>query len=103
MKSCRCLIAVAGLTLTLNVMADPLPFPQKDIIEGQYIVTLKSRHAPGTVATAMGIKTIFTYEKAINGFAAILPEEVLTQLKKDSRVLSIEPDKIIRANAVTWG
>ncbi|HXH73534.1 MAG TPA: S8 family serine peptidase [Bacteriovoracaceae bacterium] len=46
---------------------------------------------------------MFTYRNAINGFAATIPEAVFKRLKKDASILQIEPDKIVRANAVTWG
>lgn len=103
MKSELHLVVFSSLVITMTAQSDSTPFPEKDIVPGQYIVRLKPTNQPSTFATDFGINTLFTYNKAINGFAAVIPNAIYNRLKKDPRVLNIEPDKIVRANAVTWG
>lgn len=85
-----------------------IAFPVKDLIPGQYIVSIGANEIPEEVATAYGLIPKFIYRKAIYGFSAIVPPDVYDVLLKDIRVVKIEQDKIVRANeieelAVTWG
>lgn len=82
-------------TLTATAAVETIP--------GRYIVHIKNEHVPDIVARALGIKVNFFYRKAINGFAANIPDEVLQRLKNDSRVFKVEPDLVAKANALPWG
>ena len=83
-------------------------FGSSDIIPGQFIVNLGPDQTPEIVARNYQLKPFYIYRKAINGFAASIPQNVLNLLLKDLRVIKIEEDKIVSTNdveefAVTWG
>lgn len=70
-------------------------------IEGQYIIVLKPNLSKSTaqMATEMAatyqLENEFVYGTVLSGFAAKVPAERLNELKNDSRVKYIEPDRII--------
>jgi len=79
---------------------------------GRYIVTLRDSVAnPAAVARQhvglLGGSVSHVYSHALKGYAASLPQALLTTLLADSRVLRIEPDSIMHADATqtgaTWG
>ena len=78
-----------------------------DAIEGSYIVTVKSGKNPKTVASDKRASTKFVYRDAVNGFAAQLSDAQVASLRKDSRVASVEQDRVVTADATqanaTWG
>ncbi len=93
----------------------------QDEIPGQYIVVMRDEVTrPGNVAvraaatertmavvSRLGGEILFTYEYAINGFAAQLSDEALAVLTDDPDVAFIEPDHIISISGsqspATWG
>ena len=79
---------------------------------GRYIVTLRDSVAdPAAVARQhaglLGGRVSQVYSHALKGYAATLPQVLLTRLIADPRVLSIEADGIMRADTTqtgaTWG
>ena len=77
-----------------------------------YIVVFKEsvKNVPevaSEMARTHGAAMGFTYEHAIKGFSATIPEARLAQLKNDPRVESVEPDLLVTAFQTTiyfpWG
>lgn len=92
-----------------------------DIVPGQYIVVLRDEITrPGnagiraaalqrTLATVSraGGEILYTYEHALNGFAAQIPDEILDELATDPDVAFVEPDHYITVQdsqrPAVWG
>jgi subtilisin family serine protease len=92
-----------------------------DVVPGQYIVVLRDEIArPGRTAVRaaaaqrtmevvkrFGGEILYTYEYALNGFAAQLSDEALELLTDDPDVAFIEPDHVITLNdsqnPAVWG
>ncbi len=81
-------------------------------IPGQYIIVFKEgvTDAPGLarrLTAANGGSLLFTYEHAIKGFAAKLPDAAATALRNNPNVAYVEQDQVMRAIATqsnaTWG
>ncbi|MFJ3161183.1 S8 family peptidase [Streptomyces kanasensis] len=81
--------------------------PAAQEIKGRYIVTLKAGADPAGLAKGESVRTRHVYRKVLNGFAADLNATQLDELRRDSRVLSIEEDQKISASATQtnapWG
>jgi subtilisin family serine protease len=84
------------------------------LIPDRYIVTFKASVSNAAVASARsaararGARVHFDYGRAIDGFAATLPPAVVSALREDPRVRSIEPDYLVHASelgpgAGSWG
>jgi subtilisin family serine protease len=76
-------------------------------IAGRFIVTLRERISPSSVARDHGIRPDFVYTHALNGFAGPISDAARQGLLRDNRVVRVEPDGIAtvvttEANA-TWG
>ncbi|MGH9277637.1 MAG: S8 family serine peptidase [Acidimicrobiales bacterium] len=82
------------------------------VIPNQYIVVFR----PGTPGVAdlaqritnqNGGQVTYTYEHALQGFAAVLPDHALEGIRRNPNVTSIEPDTVAVADDVqspaTWG
>lgn len=93
---------------------------ETDIVPDQYIVVLRddvTRPAADTVRAAAqrtmtmvdqgGGRILYTYETALNGFAAQIPPETVADLEADPDVEFVEPDRIITVadsqNPAPWG
>ncbi len=106
------------------VEAPPPPPPVAgDVVPGQYIVVLKdaqirAANAPdgeadppevvaAQVVNAFGGEVLYTYDSALSGFAAELPEEAVTELAQNPDVDYIEPDTVVTIQVTqpnaTWG
>ncbi|MFZ9427737.1 MAG: S8 family serine peptidase, partial [Ilumatobacteraceae bacterium] len=69
-----------------------------DIIPGQYIIRLRSGSslaAKSSVLSILGNGVMATYSAAFPGYAATLDATQVKQLKSNSAVLSIEPNRIV--------
>jgi subtilisin family serine protease len=83
------------------------------IVPGRWIIEFQPGVAdpPGLARrlTAMaGAKLHFVYGAALSGFAAALPPQAVAALRRNPNVLSIEPDRYVRASggsaaAASWG
>ncbi|MEU3450767.1 S8 family peptidase [Streptomyces thermolilacinus] len=95
--------------------AEPAPAPLLKVaeapaaqeIKGRYIVTLKAGADAAGLAKSESVKTRHLYRNVLNGFAADLSPTQLEELRRDSRVLSIEEDQKVTATATQtnapWG
>ena len=85
--------------------------PREGVIPGQYIVVLDQEGVRNPTAVARehaqryGAEVLYTYQYAIKGFAARLPERRLEQVRADERVVYVEPDQTaeIAAQTLPWG
>ena len=79
----------------------PLSVGQGTVIPNQYIVVLKSTSAQDVQTSAIntleasGGKLVFQYGAALNGFAAILPDNALLALRQNPQVDYIEADQVV--------
>jgi subtilisin len=67
--------------------------------ENRYIVLLadstsNAMQTTSDIASAVDITPTHVYEHVFNGFAAVIPDDQLDDLKQDPRVLAIEPDAV---------
>ncbi len=85
------LIAVASVFFGSTVAAGPRS--RGDVIPGRYIVVSVEGAAPAAVAADHGLARIHTYQYALNGFAAVIPQQALDALTRDPRVAFVEPDR----------
>ncbi|MCX6878249.1 MAG: S8 family peptidase [Verrucomicrobia bacterium] len=63
------------------------------VIPGRYIVMLQPGQDPHGVAATHGVKPDHVYDTAVQGFADTLSEARLEALRRDRRVLVVEPDR----------
>lgn len=100
---------VLAPTLTSTTTASP--------IKNQYIVVLQAgsdlpAQAAAAIAKQHGGQVLFTYNRAIRGFAVRIPEQAtsafLTAMQKNPQVSYVEEDTLMQANTITqsnpvWG
>jgi subtilisin family serine protease len=105
-------LACAGLVLAQEETPTPGQGqgPPEGVIPGQYIVVLEEGvRDPTAVARAHaqrhGAEVLYTYQYAIKGYAARIPEQRLDEVRADERVAYVEPDKTaeITAQTLPWG
>jgi aqualysin 1 len=84
--------------------------PPEDVIPGQYIVVLEEGVRDPTAvarehAQGYGAQVLHTYQYAIKGYAARIPDQRLDRVRADGRVAYVEADQTMRAEAQTipWG
>lgn len=104
MRRVSTLLAVVGAMLLLYVggaLAQP-PTPTQNIAD-RYIVVLKDSVAhPAAVANeharAYGLQLRFVYSSALEGYAAVFPNDrALQRVRNDARVDYVEPDGVVSA------
>ena len=71
-------------------------------VAGHYIVTVAGASARA-VAASVHATPRHVYDAALTGFAAALDSRQLARLRHDPRVVRIEQDAVVHANAVPWG
>lgn len=100
---------VLAPTLTSTTTASP--------IKNQYIVVLQAgsdlpAQAAAAIAKQHGGQVLFTYNRAIRGFAVRIPEQAtsafLTAMQKNPQVSYVEEDTLMQTNTITqsnpvWG
>lgn len=100
---------VLAPTLTSTTTASP--------IKNQYIVVLQTgsdlpAQAAAAIAKQHGGQVLFTYNRAIRGFAVRIPEQAtsafLTAMQKNPQVSYVEEDTLMQTNTITqsnpvWG
>ncbi|AOT57275.1 S8 family peptidase [Streptomyces fradiae] len=108
-------LALSPTLASAATAAEPAPAPLLKVaqapadqeIKGRYIVTLKPGADPAGLAKEDKVKTRHLYRDVLNGFAADLSAAQLDELRRDSRVLSIEEDQKVAATATQtnapWG
>jgi subtilisin family serine protease len=85
--------------------------PPQGAIPGRYIVVFDEGEVKDPTAVARehaqrhGAEVLYTYQYAIEGYAARLPQARLDEVRADGRVAYIEPDQTVYAEAQTlpWG
>ncbi|MFI5545160.1 S8 family peptidase [Streptomyces sp. NPDC051815] len=97
---------------------EPTPAPlvtTANAIPGSYIVTLAASADPAEIAESVGVRAKFTYETALNGFAATLTDRQLKAVRETCGVQSVTQDATVtgppvpangvmtKAPAATWG
>lgn len=68
-----------------------------DVVPGRFIVTLRDGASPAAVARDHGVSPDYVYTRALNGFAGAMSDAARSGLLRDSRVVAIEQDQIMRA------
>ncbi|MFD3353479.1 S8 family peptidase [Streptomyces fradiae] len=108
-------LALSPTLASAATAAEPVPAPLLTVaqapadqeIKGRYIVTLKAGADPAGLAKEDKVRTRHLYRDVLNGFAADLSAAQLDELRRDSRVLSIEEDQKVAATATQtnapWG
>jgi aqualysin 1 len=85
--------------------------PPEGVIPGQYIVVFEEGEVrdPTAVARAHaqrhGAEVLYTYQYALEGYAARIPDQRLDEVRNDERVAYVEPDQTVEATAqsLPWG
>jgi aqualysin 1 len=85
--------------------------PPEGVVPGRYIVVFDEGEVRDPTAVARehaqrhGAEVLFSYQYAIEGYAARLPEGRLDEVRADERVDYVEPDQTMRAEAqaLPWG
>lgn len=107
-----CTLAAASLVPLTATSTQAAPAPVRAGGPLDVIVTLAPSADASRVATHLvaqrGGEVTQVYEHALNGFAATLTDALLTLLRSDSRVLSIELDRRVQASGTqsptgSWG
>ncbi len=81
------------------------------VIPGQYIVVFDGGEVRNPTAVAReharghGAEVLYTYQYALEGYTARIPERLLDLVRNDPRVAYVEPDQMVEAEAQTlpWG
>ena len=102
-------LSCAGVVLAQQSAA-PGQGPPEDVIPGQYIVVLEEGVRDPTAvarehAQGYGAQVLHTYQYAIKGYAARIPDQKLERVRADGRVAYVEADQTMRAEAqaLPWG
>jgi aqualysin 1 len=101
----------AGAVLAQQSATTPGQGPPEGAVPGRYIVVFDEGEVRDPTAVARehaqrhGAEVLFTYQYAIEGYAARLPERRLDEVRADERVDYVEPDQTMHAQAQTlpWG
>ena len=103
------LLSCGGLALAQEGTT-PSQGPKGGVIPGRYIVVLEEGiQGPTAVAQEHarrhGAEVLRTYQHAIKGYAARIPEGRLKEVRADGRVAYVEADQAMNAEAQTvpWG
>lgn len=76
-------------------------------VAGRFIITLRERTNPATVAREHGVRPDYVYHHALNGFAGAISDAARQGLLRDHRVVRVEPDGIATVattrSGATWG
>ncbi len=105
-KRLTTLILLVALAVSFNFKSGAASSSAKGVVPGRYIVVFKDSIAnPTQVADEMarshGLGLSYVYTSALKGFAATLPEAVLSKIKADPRVAYISEDREVWAIAQT--
>ncbi len=77
-------------------------------VAGRFIITLRERTNPATVAREHGVRPDYIYTHALTGFAGRVSDAARQGLLRDNRVVRVEPDGIativeVVQEKATWG
>lgn len=88
-------IAGVAVVLTTSQPVSSQGQMSGQIIPGHYIVTVKRGVDPQSVAREHGVAASAAWKHALNGFAGPASPGQVAELRRDSRVGSVEPDRLI--------
>ena len=100
-------LAAGVLAVPVALLAPPAAARPADpgSVANQWIVTLVDGTAPRAVAAEHAnenaAEILFVYEHALDGYAARMSEQAAARIARDSRVLSVEPDRPVSIEAQT--
>jgi len=85
--------------------------PPEGVIPGQYIVVFDEGEVKDPTAVARehaqghGAEVLYTYQYALEGYAARIPAQRLDEVRNDPQVAYVEPDQTaeIASQALPWG
>ena len=116
------ILALSGPAGAADTPAPLIGAEKANAIDGQYIVVMKDQAKAGngfrasaksdnaavrSKAEEAGGKVKFTYDAAINGFAATLSDSALAEVRNDPAVDYVEADGVVKATGdqsnPTWG
>jgi subtilisin family serine protease len=110
------MVMTAGVLLAYGValgQETPAPGqgPPEGVIPGQYIVVFEEGEVRDPTAVARdhaqrhGAEVLYTYQYALEGYAARIPSQRLDEVRADERVAYVEPDQTaeIAAQTLPWG
>ena len=93
-----------------SVSSEILDATHDDVIDGQYIVTLRSNtssSAQEKILNSLGAGVLYMYSQAIKGFAAELSLSQVSALRQNPNVLAVEKDRVLAITEsqsdATWG
>jgi aqualysin 1 len=103
-------LACAGVVLAQE-RTTPGQGPPEGVIPGRYIVVFDEQEVRDPTAVARehaqanGADVLYTYQYALEGYAARIPERRLDEVRADGRVAFVEPDQTaeIAAQTLPWG
>lgn len=97
MRKTNLIIAVAttALLAAFQVQSADAKGKSGDIIPGKYIVTLRAGNSEDVVAGAHGVERGRCFRRALKGFSVDADSVRLEKLRKDNRIESIEPDRVV--------
>ncbi|MET8329354.1 S8 family peptidase [Streptomyces sp. NPDC005181] len=64
-------------------------------VPGQYIVTLDSEYSTSSVTQQSDVKPLYTYDRVMRGFAAVLSPAQLTRVLLSPGVAAVEEDSVV--------
>ena len=102
-------LLAAACTAALGAVAAPsaAAAPDPDRVPGAYVVTLAPGTSPEEVAgdhgRRHGAQVDHVYRSAVRGYAARMSEQAAARVAADSRVASVEPDRVVRTSAKPGG
>jgi subtilisin len=85
---------ISQLLVTLTLAA-AVATASAQVIPGRYIVMLQAGNDPHGVAAMHGVKPDHVYDTAVRGFAGALSAARLEAMRRDRRVLLVEPDRLV--------
>ncbi|GAA2620573.1 S8 family peptidase [Actinomadura fulvescens] len=96
-------VSCAATAAVFPVLADPdhsalvqVTAAEGTPIPGKYIVTLKDGASTAAAAQQVKAAAVERFDGVLNGFAAKLDSTQLDKLRRDSRVVAIEQDQIVK-------
>ena len=93
-----------------SVSSEILDATHDDVIDGQYIVTLRPNASSSDqekILNSLGAGVLYMYSQAIKGFAAELSLSQVSALRQNPNVLTVEKDRVLAITETqsdaTWG
>ena len=106
----KTILVLLAATLALAALAAVPATGMGSAGSGRYIVVLKGgTSAPGEVASSQarryGASVGFVYSHALKGYSATIPQDKLSDVRRDPQVAYVVPDSPVTATAQTlpWG